>query len=153
MEVELFPRNDDDWDSPDYYKALFEYNDTFTYYEASTVDISKKPKALPPYSIGCHGVQGGVCFEFDSKENVIYALENILNERFFLEFISKYPHLEFEIDKNVWGMNDLKYVERMDENMEAFAPDPEWNEAFAQPLGENVGACAEIIGVIGEQFN
>ena len=94
--------------------------------------VTKRPEHVPEYIIGCHGVQNGICFNFDSKENLEYGVKNILKEPFFVQFVERHPLFNFRVGmENAWGMNAANLVVRPDANNN-FVPDQEWNAVFGK---------------------
>ena len=87
--------------------------------------LLKRPDALPIYSIGCHGVQHGRCFMFHSKEDLEFAIKNMLEEDFFQNCIKKHPKVYFEMGI-ISGYNGSNQVITRDEKKE-WKADEEWN--------------------------
>jgi len=60
---------------------------------------------MPCNAILAHGIYNGLCFEFRSKEDVIYA--HLLEVEWFTKFLEDNPHYIFNIEdiNNISGHN------------------------------------------------
>ena len=70
----------------------------------SEIEAKTEPKKvkciLPSYITGWHGVDGGICFTVNSKADLEYALNNLLNEDYFQISIknNNFPKIFFIFD-------------------------------------------------------
>jgi len=119
IEVLLDPIEEEDWDTSEFYKAMFEYEDHFRL---------NKPDKFPCGAYDCHGVDRGLCFLFHSKEEVNYAREHMLKDEYFVNFMKKYPKYCFTMPEWLIRGMDSESKKVILNNDGKWEPDEKWNE-------------------------
>ena len=87
--------------------CIFKYSELLKLFQEKYRCSRNLQKPMPCNAILAHGIDNGLCFEFRSKEDVIYAHEHLLEVEWFTEFLQNNLHYIFNIEdiNNISGHN------------------------------------------------